>query len=107
MIKLCCDKIQKNKDMRARCKQVWCHSIRHFYCNKNKTVEYNLRRDTIKVCRDTFQEQAQRIGCDIIQEATIEAATQTESSVATDLSMSRQRDQFGPEFWESTTQLMK
>ena len=34
-----------------------------------------------------------------IQEATIEAATKTESSVVTNLSMSRQIDQFGQEFW--------
>ena len=33
--------------------------------------------------------------------------TRTKDSVATELSMSRQSDQFGPEFWGSTTQLMK
>ena len=41
------------------------------------------------------------------QEATTEAATKTESSVVTKLSMSQQRDQFRPEFWGTTTQLMK
>ena len=34
-------------------------------------------------------------------------ATKTKNSVATELSMSRHSDQFGPEFWASTTQLMK
>ena len=41
------------------------------------------------------------------QEATTEVATKTESSIVTELSMSRQRDQIEPEFWGSTTQLMK
>ena len=41
------------------------------------------------------------------REATTEEATKTRSSVATGLSMSRQRNQFGLEFWGSTMQLMK
>ena len=35
-------------------------------------------------------------GRDRIQEAMTEAATKTEGSIVTDLSMSRQRDQFWP-----------
>ena len=34
-------------------------------------------------------------------------ATKTENSVVTELSMSLQSDQFGPEFWGSIMQLMK
>ena len=41
------------------------------------------------------------------REAMIEAATKTRGSIVTELSMSRVRDQFGPEFWGSTIQLMK
>ena len=41
------------------------------------------------------------------REATTEEETKTEGFVAIELSMSQQRDQFGPEFWESTMQLMK
>ena len=41
------------------------------------------------------------------KEATSEATTNTEITVATNLFMSQQRDQFGPKFWESTMQLMK
>ena len=40
-------------------------------------------------------------------EATIDEATKIRGFVATVLSMSRQRDQFGPEFRGSTMQLMK
>ena len=41
------------------------------------------------------------------REATTEEATKAGGYVATKLSMSRPKDQFGPEFWGSTTQLMK
>ena len=41
------------------------------------------------------------------KEPTTEATIKTEITVATNLFMSQQRDQFGPEFWESTMQLMK
>ena len=41
------------------------------------------------------------------REATAEEATKTGGSIATKLSMSRQRDQFEPEFWGSIMQLMK
>ena len=34
-------------------------------------------------------------------------ATRTKNSIAIELSMSRQSDQFGPEFWGSTMKLMK
>ena len=40
-------------------------------------------------------------------EATTEKAKKTRGSVATELSMSRQRDQIELEFWGSTMQLMK
>ena len=85
---------------------VWRYKA-YSYRDKNKTTEYNLCRNIIKVCRDTIQEQSQRTGRNIIQEAKTEAATKTESSIAIDLSVSRQRDQIGLKFWESTTQLMK
>ena len=93
--------------MRSWCQQVLCRDIRHSYHDKNKTVEYNLCSDIIKVYCNTIQKQTQRTGRDRIQEAMTEVETKIESSVAIELSMSRQRDQFGPEFWESTTQLMK
>ena len=41
------------------------------------------------------------------REATTEEVTKTRRSILTELSMSRQRDQFGPEFWGPTMQLMK
>ena len=41
------------------------------------------------------------------REATTEEATKTGGSVMTELSMSRQRDQFGLDFWEYIMQLMK
>ena len=41
------------------------------------------------------------------EEATTEEAAKARGSVATELSMSRQRDQFRPEFLGSTMQLMK
>ena len=41
------------------------------------------------------------------REATIEEATKIGGSVATELFTSRQRDQFRPEFWGFTMQLMK
>ena len=41
------------------------------------------------------------------REATTEEATKTRGSVLIELSMSQQRDQFGPKFWGSTMQLMK
>ena len=41
------------------------------------------------------------------REAMTEEATKIGSSVATELSMSQQRHQFGPESWGSTMQLMK
>ena len=69
-----------------------CHDRRHSGDDKNKAAEYNLCHDIIKVCHDTIQEQAQRIGCDRIQEAATKAATKIESSVTISLFMSRQRD---------------
>ena len=41
------------------------------------------------------------------REATIEEVTKTRGSIATELSMSQQIDQFGSEFWGSTMQLRK
>ena len=41
------------------------------------------------------------------REAMTEEATKTGGSIGTELSMSRLGDQFGPEVWRSTIQLMK
>ena len=60
----------------------------HSCHDKNKTIGYNLCCDIIKVCHDTIQEQAYKISRDRKQKATTEALTKTESSVATDLSIS-------------------
>ena len=76
---------------------ILCRDTRHSCHEKNKTVGSKLCRDIIKVCHDRIQEKAKIIGRDRKLQVATEAATKTKDSVAIELSMSRQSDQFGLE----------
>ena len=82
---------------------ILCHDIRHSYRNKNKIAGSKLYRDIIKVYHEKIQEKAQRTGHDRKLQATIEAVIKTKDSITTELSISRQSDQFGPKILGSTT----
>ena len=62
-----------------------------------------LSKSVVTESKKELKEQVATEECILRQRSTIK----TENSVATELSMSLQSDQFGPEFWGSIMQLMK